>query len=262
MGPTASVEGPAEGPAEALHRTGYVVFPGLYDDAFSARGRDALARIYAELGSPPLSRRGKAELPQSRAILSGSGLMVGELLAHAPELIDGYLHPQILAVLEQSLGPDYRIETTAGMISDHHRIDVLGWHNHVGGLDEDLERAVDYATLSDTRIRRVTLLIYVDGLSKQLGELIVWPRTLGDSLDPPNSEDERDLDDSHAVTVVGPPGTAVLLEERTWHGSRARKTPGYRRFVGAMLMAAWAPAPVNVDATVAGFADRLLGRQE
>lgn len=133
--------------------------------------------------------------------------------------------------------------------------------SHVGGLDEDLERAIDLETLDPGRIRRLTLLIYLDGLSEQTGQLFVLPRTLAEPIPCPVPEDEYRVDWPGVTVVNGPPGTAVLLEERTWHASLARKTPGYRRFVGAMLVAAWAPVADNVDPTVAAFADRLLGRR-
>lgn len=246
--------------ARALRETGYAVFPSLYPESFLARGRQAIARVYEGLGSPSLHSRGKSQLDDSFAILSGSGLMIGQLLSRTPELIDGYLDPHMLEVLHECLGAGFRVETTAGTISDQHRNEVLSWHNHVGGLDEDLERAIDLETLDPDRIRRLTLLIYLDGLSEQTGQLFVLPRTLADPLPCPVPEDEYRVDWPGVTVVNGPPGTAVLLEERTWHASLARRTPGYRRFVGAMLVAAWAPVADNVDPTVAAFADRLLAR--
>jgi hypothetical protein len=243
---------------DALRNTGYVEFPALYSSAFVERAKRALERHYQELGRPPLRGSGKSSVSQPHAILSGSGLMIGQLLAHAPELIEGYIDPQILAVVGEALGEGMRVETTAAAISDEHRNPVLTWHNHVGGLDEDSERRIDLETLDPTRVRRVTMLVYLDGLSDETGPLLVHPRELADPIDCPFPGDDYRVDWQGSVVVTGPPGTAVLLEERTWHASLARKTPGHRRFVGAMLAAAWAPPADNVDPTVSAYADRML----
>lgn len=244
-------------PAEALRTTGFAVFRGLYSQGFIERARDEIERSYVGFDRPALCRSGKTSLDSAHAVLSGSGLLIGQFLSRAPSLAGGYVHPAILATMIEVLGAPIRLETTAATISDEHRNPVLTWHNHIGGLDEDLERAVDYDTLDPERIRRLTLLVYLDELSDEGGPLLVLPRKLADPIACPFPDEDYTADWAGRLVVTGAPGTAVLLEERTWHASLARRTPGFRRFVGAMVAADWAPTAENTDPSAAGFAEHV-----
>lgn len=247
-------------PLEALRNTGYAVFPALYDEDFLARARAELMRVYEGMGRPQLVRSGKHPLPGHPAMVSSTGLTIGQFLAQVPSLAPDYLHPQVRELLFAAMGPDAKLETTAAMISDQSRKALHGWHNHLGGLDEDLMRPVDLDTLDPERIRRVTVLIYLDGLSESIGELIVAPRALGDPLPCPYAEQQYEDGLAGTLRISGPPGTTVVLEERTWHAALGSRQAGYRRFIGAMVVAGWAPPGDNVDPSVDAVEATMWGR--
>lgn len=251
------------GPCESLRQSGYAIFPALYEEAFLCRAREAVMGLYDKAGRPHLTQEGKSDFAMIHGVRSGAGLVIGRLLGQAPSLMRDFFHPQIVDVFRETLGSDVRLEATGAGLADEHRNRVLTWHNHIGGVDEDLERAIDYETLDTERIRRLVLIIYLDGLSVERGPLVVHPRKLSDPLAAPSS-DVHLVEPEGNVVVSCPPGTAVLLEERTWHAALGPTYVGFRRFVGALVAADWAPTGVNLEPRISvaegEFAEGLFDR--
>lgn len=234
-------------PSESLRQRGYAVFPGLYSRAFAERARNEILRLYDKAGRPRLTQEGKSTFDEVHGLRSGSGLMIGRMLHQAPELVDGYFHPELLRVFGENLGDNVRLDATGGCISDENRNPVLAWHNHVGGVDDHMNRPIDVETLDPTRIRRLVMLIYLDGLTEERGPLMIHPRKLDDDFRTCPSYDEHVLDRMGNDVITCEPGTSVLLEERTWHCAFGPSFVGFRCFLGAVVTAAWAVPSENSD---------------
>lgn len=234
-------------PSESLRQFGYAAFPALYAREFTERARTEIIRLYQKAGSPYLSQEGKSDFDAVFGVRSGSGLMIGRMLYQAPHLSDAYFHPQILSVFRETLGERARLDATGGCIADENRNPVLAWHNHIGGVDDHMKRPIDFETLDPDRVRRLVMLVYLDGLTEERGPLLIHPRKLADPPLECPSHDEHVLDREGNIVVTCPPGTAILLEERTWHAAFAPTLVGYRCFLGAMVTASWAPPSENSE---------------
>ncbi|KIG13123.1 hypothetical protein DB30_00501 [Enhygromyxa salina] len=244
----------------ALRHVGYAVLPGVYSEAYLRQATAELDRLYSELGRPPMSCSGRRQHPHPtvNGFTTPVGVTLAKLLAHAPTLTSGFLHPKVLDAVRHVLGDDLRIETTGATISDDTR-PIHAWHRHIGGPDEDMPEAERPGRVDPDRIGRLSLLIYLHELGPETGSLLVYPRKLSDPLECPFPNDLHQQWPGQ-VALSGPPGTAVLVEERTWHASLPRTGPGTRRFLGAWLGAGWLPACINFDDSVPAFEDAALHR--
>jgi hypothetical protein len=239
---------------DELATQGYTVLSGIYSSADIGVFRTTLEAIYDELGCPLLTRKDKADLGRG-CVMSGSGLAIGRLLDHAPELAPRMLHPDVQAVLRGALGPQVEAEVIGGVISDHHR-PMHPWHTHIGGPDEDI---VDPAVAcSELEIARVSLLVYLDELEPGAGQLMIYPRRLCDPIAPP-VDDERGQWDGRVLLSCSA-GTAVVIEERTWHAATIRTFPGFRMFVGGQFVGTPARRASRADPALPSMHEALFGR--
>lgn len=186
--------------------------------------------------------------------MSASGLAVGRLLDFAPELAPRMLHPDVRAVLREALGPQVEAEVIAGCMSDHHR-SMHPWHTHIGGPDEDIVDPTVECT--PDVIKRMSLLVYLDELEPGAGQLLIYPRRQSDPIDQPFEDERGDWDGR--VVLSCPAGTAVVIEERTWHAATTRSFAGYRMFVGGQFVSDSALRASRADAALPGFQGRLFG---
>lgn len=238
---------------DELTTKGYSVLEGVHSPEDVHLFRAALGRIHATLGSPPLTAPTKTDVGPS-CVMSAVGLVVARLLEHAPELAPRVLHPLVRAVLLGSLGPDLEIEVIAGAVSDSARA-MLPWHTHIGGPDEDL---VDPSAACRTLApRRLSLLVYLDELAPGAGQLMIFPRRQRDPVAQPFPDARAPW--SGQVTLSCGVGTAVLLDERTWHAAGTRSSPGLRRFVGGQFVRSAAERATRADLALAGLRGALLG---
>src|SRR5690349_14391759 len=121
---------------DQLATRGYTVLDSTYSSEDIQLFRAAMQAVYDKLGRPLLSRRDKTDLGNG-SVLSGSGLAIGRVLEHAPEVAPRLLNAEARAVLRATLGPSVDTEVVAGVISDHNR-SMHPWHHHIGGPDEDI----------------------------------------------------------------------------------------------------------------------------
>lgn len=235
-----------------LTTQGYTVLAGIYSSEDIGVFRTTLDAIYDELGRPSLTAVDKPNLGRG-CVMSASGLAIGRLLDHAPELAPRMLHPDVRAVLRGALGPQVEAEVIGGCISDRRR-SMHPWHTHIGGPDEDI---VDPAVAcSPLAIQRVSLLVYLDELRPGSGQLMIYPRRQSDPVTQP-FEDERGQWGGQIVLSC-PAGTAVVIEERTWHAATTRTFPGLRMFVGGQFVSSPALRASRADPALAGLQEELF----
>ena len=250
------VEALAMSQARALRETGFVVLPSVYDDAFVERARSELTRLHHASGSPELSTPGRRLIWGDRALLSSVGVTFLHMALLAPELASDYLAPPVRALLEAVLGPGVRVETTRGMLSAGGR-PMHTWHSHPGGLGEDLPWERRMAGLSGDVIERLTMLIYLDPIDDRGGSLWVYPRRLDEPAESPFPELERAAWPGQ-VAVACPAGSAVVLEERTWHAALPPADRRLRRFLGGWFTSRSVRPSGVTDETTLLYQDTLF----
>lgn len=240
---------------DALRERGFTVLPAVCSSAWVAQCRDTLGSLRARLGSPALSSHGsRQDLGALDASVSSVGLTIGKILRHAPELADGFLAPEVGAVLRDALGDGLRVETTGATISDADRV-MHPWHHHVGGLDEDLPE-IELAEVPSC-FRRITALTYLQEVEPRTGQLLVMPRALAD--DRARAHAVREAWPGQ-VAVACPAGSTVLVDERTWHAGLPRTIPGQRMFVGAYFVSGDVPPARRVDDSAEAITRSLFAR--
>jgi hypothetical protein len=232
---------------------GYTVLSGIYSSDDIDVFRRTLESIYDGLGRPLLTRVEKGDLGRG-CVMSASGLAIARLLDHAPELAPRMLHPDVRAVLREALGPEVEAELIAGCVSDHHR-SMHPWHTHIGGPDEDIVDPT--VACNPLTLQRVSLLVYLDELGPGTGQLLIYPRRQSDPIMQP-FEDERGEWEGR-VMLSCPAGTAVVIEERTWHAATTRTFAGYRMFVGGQFVGTPALRASRADLALSAFQSQLFG---
>jgi hypothetical protein len=233
--------------AASLRERGHAILPALVPAPQVERMRALMHAAVAAIDPPGLH----ASPPQMLAPdlqLSDTGLVFHELLGRVPALQRDLLHPTAHALLREVLGEAMYLEFVGAVVCDASR-PFFKWHHHVGGIDDDLARREGRLPAGEPP-ERVAMLIYLDELGPGAGQLRIDPaRRRGPS---PHPETQRDWPEQ--VEVVGPPGTAVFLDQVTWHSVTVREQPGLRTFVGL-----WFTAP---DAPLAELVDGSLERLE
>lgn len=257
-GARALAQAPARDLADAARQLvddAYLVMPGLYGAAKVARIRGALAALYARLGRPPLYAKAPRWVSDDVEV-SGTGLVVHKLLGFDRELHRELLEPAAIDVLRRALGADMHLEFTGAVICDRSR-PFFRWHHHVGGIDDERFRRLGLRPTID-RPERVAMLVYLDELAVDSGQLLVWPHRVCGAAPPPGPLDGRRWDGQ--LAVCGPPGTVVMIDQTTWHAALPRVIDGPRYFFGLWFRAADAPEPERVDESLRRLdaADPLL----
>lgn len=230
-------------PTLSLARDGAAMMACIYTDAEQARFRSSLLDAYHALGSPALYSKAPQQVAEY-AEVSGTGCVVRELLGVAPGLLDIQpLFPTpVLDRLGEVLGDGLQLEMAAGVLADHSR-PFLSWHHHAGGIDDEVYRRRG-KSLQDLapRAQRVSMIVYLDPMHKDTGELLVRP---GFDREP---QGPLDADWSDQVVFSLEPGSVVFLDQRVWHAVRPRSpTLGMRAFVGFWFASAGAPHSETKD---------------
>ena len=226
-----------------LRDESYTVMPGLYAPDRVADLRAVMERLYRDLGSPPPYGQGVRWIAENLEV-SSTGFVIHKLLGFTRALHHGLLPREAVEVVRRVLGADMHLEMVGGVISDHTR-PFFEWHMHVGGIDDEAYRRNGLRP-TFTSPQRVAMLVYLDEMRAESGQLLVYPRKVTDPIDPPFPVGQTHWDGE--VAVVGPPGTVVMLEQSTWHAVRPSSIEdSLRMFVGFWFAAADATAAQRVD---------------
>lgn len=240
-----------------LHKRGFLVLPPMHDAAYLAAAHAALDALHAEFGRPaPSSGGGRTHLSDDTSI-SSVGMTFAQIFVRRPELAADFLPPSVVSLLTAIFGGPPQVETSGAMLSDANR-PMHTWHCHIGGLDEERVDQADPTGLPPDRVRRLTVLLYLDAISANDGPLWVQPRSLADPLGCPYPGRERHAWPEQEVVAV-PAGTMVLLEERTWHAALPLVSAGLRRFLGTWLVSTGSPPTQNRDPSAAATQALLFG---
>ncbi len=232
--------------SEQLRRESFAVWPALYGAEQIAAFRAELARVHRDAGAPRPYGEGVTWLAENLE-LSSTGLVVHKLLGRATALQQGLLPADAVAIVRNLLGADMRLEMVAGVISDHTR-PFFQWHMHVGGIDDErYRREVRRPTFEAPQ--RIAMLVYLDEMRADDGQLLVMPRQITDPIAPPFPITQRHWEGQ--VAVEAPAGTAVWMEQSTWHAVLPRKEGAtLRMFVGFWFASADATQAERVDETL------------
>jgi hypothetical protein len=218
-----------------LSARGWAVLPEVYPEADCAQLRAAVDRVWRTLGAPVPYDPGEVFLDGEGTSLSSAGFVCRQLLDLAPEVAEILDRPALLDVIDTVLGPGALIEGVAGNLNDATR-PFCYWHNHVGGIHAGHFRELGRYPAPDGPIRRLVCVIYVDGLSPENGEMLVWPRGRTDPAAPPR-EDFGSTSWPGEDVVQCPDGSLLLLDEYTWHAVRRQQREGNRHYVGLYAVA-------------------------
>ncbi|MBX3272064.1 MAG: hypothetical protein KF729_17495 [Sandaracinaceae bacterium] len=232
--------------ARQLRERSFAVWPALYDGEAVARLRAALERVHREAGAPAPYGEGVTWLGPGLE-LSATGLVIHGLLGRAPSLARGSLPADAVTIVRGALGEGMHLEAVGGVISDHRRR-FFEWHMHVGGIDDEAYRRRGWRPTFDAP-QRVAMIVYLDEMRADTGQLLIKPRAPADPLEPPFPISARRWEGQ--VAVEGPAGTAVWMEQSTWHAVLPRApSDTLRMFVGFWFAAAHATVAERVDASL------------
>jgi len=238
----------AQAHAKALSERGYAVITGTHSAEQVRRLRAALAAIHAGQGAPTPYAKAMCELAPDLQ-LAPTGFVITSLLGRCPELAEDLLAPSVIAAARALLGADARLELAGAVICDDAR-PFFSWHNHIGGIDvEEVRARGEFPRF--TASQRVIVVLYLDDIDGDGGEVRVLPRRITEPTEPPHDQ----MIDAwpEQVCLHFPAGSTLLLEQSTWHAVMPRRRPGLRMFIGAYLTSSSAPPTSVVDASLRGF---------
>jgi hypothetical protein len=231
-----------EAKAQQLVEDSYAVLPGHYEAAKVERIRGALAELYERLDTPPMYSKEPVWLGENLEV-SGTGLVLHKLLGFDPSLHRDLLDAEIVEIVRRALGRDMHLEFAGAVITDRTR-PFFRWHNHVGGIDDERYRRLGLRPAIE-EIERVAMLVYLDEMGSDTGQLIIHPQRVSGAARPPGPVDELHWEGQ--FEVVGPPGTVVMIDQTTWHAALPRTVEGPRFFFGLWFAAASVPKSERVD---------------
>ncbi len=230
-------------PAEEIRRRGFTVLPALYPETWVRTLRTALEAVYDAAGRPPTVSSGHVVDGASDTTPTAAGFAVRQILKVRPDLAPLLLRDEMVAVLRAALGEDMVLEIAGGLLSEPSR-PFFKWHNHIGGIDDyRWEKRSDYPRSEVPQ--RVLVLVYLQPITPALGSLLVLPRTSSDPIAPPAPIEARHWDGE--VVVEAPAGTAVLLEQSTWHAALPQTTDMLRMLLGLYFASPSAPPGAGTD---------------
>lgn len=238
---------PSDPVSRAITEQGYAILPGFLDAASLAQARAAIEALVERVAPERLYAPSSVTLERPALpvplVVTPTGLTITGVLRVAPELGPLLFQERLLAPLRALLGSDLRVEVVGAAVSDRTR-PFFGWHTHIDG-EEEWTRLSARRWPSKPRVERVVVVLYLDDLDDDGGPLLVLPRRAGDPTPPPHDTLAQDWPGQ--VTLRPRAGSAVLLEQCTWHAAHSRRTEGHRIFVGAYFSARAAPAPTFAD---------------
>ncbi|RMG14620.1 MAG: hypothetical protein D6729_13485 [Deltaproteobacteria bacterium] len=248
MSPPAAVAGAFDAAAHVrqIRSAGYTVVPKLYGADEVAFLRRELTAVWEENGRFPFYQDTHGYVAEDIEIW-GLGLVFHKLLRFRPELAPHLLKPQVAEILRGLFGDGAYIEKTGAVLSDSTR-PFFQWHTHVGGIDDELYRRMGW-TPHFEKAQRVVVLLYLDDLDADGGQVLIWPRRENDpNIEPPfpiaNTRWEGQIE------ISCPAGSVVIIEQCTWHAALPRRIPGVRMFIGAYFASREAPPTFDVDETL------------
>lgn len=213
----------------AIHERGYVVLEAEYSERELVEIRSLMRDAWLRAGGP---RAGGA-----------FGFVMHPLLASAPEMARFFSRPRVLSLLAELFGEQPRLVHNGGLWSDSSR-HFTPWHYHRSSQDEALVWDLGRSERPE-RITRVLANVYVDGSTPELGELLVSPRGVGDTLAPP--ELGRDHEWKRQEVVRCPPGSVVIFDQSLFHAARPARTDAPRRIFGGHYQGWSEPQPHRED---------------
>ena len=246
--PALLAEPELEAHVRCLRERGFTVVERSHAPETVARFRAGLLRLYEDHGAPtPYSARGEQLGPDVQ--LAPTGFVITRLLALFPEFADELLSAWVVEVVSRLLGRDMHLELTGAVLCDATR-PFFSWHNHIGGIDvEDYRARKTWPRFIESQ--RVIVVLYLDDIDAEGGELRAYPRAIRDPTEAPYDQMARDWDGQ--VELEFPAGSTVIFEQCTWHAALARSRPGLRMFVGAYMTSARAPKTDAIDDSLPGF---------
>lgn len=217
--------------AQRLLTRGYTSVPGLLSGAQIDELCQGLQTLWIGADRPHLYSREDHCVGEADLVVSPVGMVVSGLLRRMPQVRACLLDPILHEIFAAVLGLGYRLEIVVGVVSDADRA-FFRWHHHVGGIDADDFRSQRiYPRFS--RSERLVCTLYGCSLDDEHGTMQIVPRRIDEPSDPP-------VDDLHQPgrgsggevdeLRLGA-GSAVLLEQSTWHAVTPMRRPGQRHFV-------------------------------
>ncbi|MBX3183148.1 MAG: hypothetical protein KIT72_04740 [Polyangiaceae bacterium] len=217
--------------ADDIAARGYGVVPALLGERDLATARAAVERVVTQLAPP--SFYSASPLPIEHPEVPGPievtsvGLTMQRVHAAAPELAPLVLQPRSLEPIRTALGDAMQLEVLGAVVSDEVR-PFFTWHTHIDREHEGARiRAGKWP--DKPRVERVLMLVYLDHLDDDSGQLLVYPRAAGEPTAPPYRIEAESWPGEVALSLRA--GDAVILEQCTWHAARPRQTAGRRSFI-------------------------------
>jgi hypothetical protein len=211
----------------------YAVLPSHWKLDKVARIRAALAGIYERLELPPLWSSDPRWLGDNVEI-SDTGLVIHKLLSFDPKLHAELLDAEVIEIIRGALGQDMHLEFAGAVITNHTR-PFFKWHNHVGGIEDEKYRRLGLRPAIE-RPERVAMIVYLDEMGPETGQLLIHPHRVSGASDPPGPIEEPRWDGQ--VEVSGGPGTVVMIDQTTWHAALPRTIDHELRFFFGLWFAA------------------------
>lgn len=207
-----------------VNERGYCVLEAVYDEDECRQIRALLDRLCAQRDGP------SPDAPR---------LVFHPLLGLCPDMGPFFGKAEVVETLAEVLQDDVRLAHSGGAVSNEYTKPFISrWHAHYsweipsGGLNRD-------------KPERVLCNIYIDGLSPEIGPLIVLPRSLNDRMDPRLQEIGTDWPGQVAVDV--PPGSAVIFDTALWHSAKRGTQSGLRHLWGGHYQGWHNPRPHPED---------------
>lgn len=222
------------GARETLEERGWLLFPALIDEARCRDFLGLLESIWSGLGEPATYCREDVFL-SPEIIVSPVGMAVLGLLGRHPQARELLLPGPVVEAVGEALGPRYRLENVAGVLSDHTR-PFFFWHHHLGGLID----AQDYLKLEERypildRLSRLSCTFYPVPLDDEHGVMLLHPRRLRDPTNP--ISDDMSSPWPGQIELRCPPGSVLLMDQCVWHAVTPMARPGRRAFAAGFLVA-------------------------
>ncbi len=227
--------------AREIEARGFCVLPSQYTADQVKRLRAAIVAQYTALGRPPLYSKEHKTVAEN-VELSSTGLVLTKVLKKSPELHEYMLDEEVVRIAQAALGPGTHLELTGAVVTNHTR-PFFDWHNHVGGIDEELfRRRGERPQLP--KLQRLAMIVYLDDMKEGAGRLLVHPDRNEDGS-PPCVEPIGGPWPGQVV-IEGPPGTTVLVDQTTWHAALPRTSDTELRIFFGLWFAAGDVGPTEL----------------
>lgn len=165
---------------------------------------------------------------------AGSGYVIHPLCTRDARFHPLFCHPLVLGIMAELFGEPPRLAHSGSRVTDPHHRERLRWHIHPFTPEEQQIRPGD--PRRGAAPQRLLCNWYVEGLSLELGPLLVLPRRYDDPLAPPI--EDRATCWPGEVAVTCPPGSAVLFTTELWHAALPGSGGLRRRLFGGHFQGA------------------------